>query len=500
MEDLARNVSVSVEEITDPKQLQEEKDIFFRKAAAAVEAHLPSVSISEKRHLAGLLLHRMFGMGEMEMLLSDNWLEEIAINGSRAPVSVFHKRFGWLQTTQFLPDDVEIYNLASKIGRKVGRQINSLSPIMDAHLLTGDRVSATLFPISTQGNTITIRRFSRNPWTIIHMIDPKIRTMSIEMAAFLWLAMQYELNILVAGGTASGKTSVLNSLCALIPPSQRIISIEDTREISLPQALHWNWVPLNTRNATSDGEGEITMLDLLTSSLRMRPDRLVVGEVRTDKQAQTMFEAMHTGHSAYATIHADTVAQVKRRLIEAPMSIPSTQAESLQLVLAQYRDRRTGARRSLELAEVMRGSKDKDIEFNYLYRWHPRGDAFEQIDDSMRVVEDLNLHTGFTAQEISQDLLEKIQILRWMYKQKVRDVDEIGKVMSMYYTSPSVIVNAARFMKDAKRFLVRAEDDLASPRIRGGSGCGSSAASKVSVRGQGLLSRVRDAQRKKSRR
>tara|TARA_Y100000031_G_C8209569_1_gene380242 strand:+ start:126 stop:776 length:651 start_codon:yes stop_codon:yes gene_type:complete len=203
----------------------------------------------------------------------------------------------------------------------VGREITGLHPIMDAHLLSGDRVASTLFPVSTAGNTITIRRFARNPWTITTLIANN--TLSKEMAAFIWLAMHYEMNILVAGGTASGKTSMLSAISGLLPTNQRVISIEDTREITLPEELEWNWVPLTTRNPNPEGQGEVTMLDLIVSSLRMRPDRIIAGEVRRKAQAETMFEAMHTGHSVYTTIHADTVEQVKRRKTQIRIQILS---------------------------------------------------------------------------------------------------------------------------------------------------------------------------------
>ena len=132
----------------------------------------------------------------------------------------------------------------------------------------------------------------------------------------------------------------------------------------------------------------------------------IVGEVRRKAQAETMFEAMHTGHSVYTTLHADTVDQVKRRLIEPPIEIPRSEVESLQLVLVQFRDRRKGIRRTLELAEILTGGKEQ-LETNYLYRWMPRTDTFEKVNDSIRVFEDLNLHTGMTPKEIRDDLKER---------------------------------------------------------------------------------------------
>ena len=271
--ELAKEVPIDTENITDSEQASKVKDFFYAKIREKIKELLKNISEQQTDLFAGILVHKMYGLGEMEIILADNALEEVVINGVKQPISVYHKKHGWCKTSRFLNSEEEIYNFSAQIGRKIGREITSLSPIMDAYLLTGDRVASTLFQISTAGNTITIRRFARSPWTVGHFVDPQYNTMSKEIAAFIWLAMQYELNVIVAGGTASGKTSVLNTLCSFIPPKQRIISIEDTREISLPKALHWNWVPLTSRNPNPEGQGEVTMLNLIVASLRMRPEK-----------------------------------------------------------------------------------------------------------------------------------------------------------------------------------------------------------------------------------
>ncbi len=451
-EKLAKLVKVESAEISDPRKMIQLKGRFYESAKVAVGEAFKYAEANTIALLAGILLHRMYGLKDTELLMGDNNLEEIAINNSKEMIAVYHKKYGWLKTNMILDSEEEIYNFASQIGRKVGRSITGLDPIMDAHLLTGDRVAATLFPISTGGNTITIRRFARNPWTLVHFISPQYKTISKEMSAFLWQAIEYELNIMVAGGTASGKTSMLNALCALIPPNQRIISIEDTREILLPSNLHWNWIPLTSRNPNPEGEGAVSMLDLIVASLRMRPDRLIVGEVRRRKQAETMFEAMHTGHAVYTTMHADTVEQLKKRLMEPPIAIPKNELEALQLMVVQYRDRRTNRRRILEIAEVLASGKE-DLDLNYIYRWRPRIDAFEQINKSVRVVEDLNLHTGMTVREIDQDLDEKAAILDWMLKNKILDVDGIGKIMKNYYLDKNIILKYVQGNRNAAALL-----------------------------------------------
>jgi flagellar protein FlaI len=246
--------------------------------------------------------------------------------------------------------------------------------------------------------------------------------------------MQYELNILVTGGTASGKTSMLNAICSMIPANQRIVSIEGTRELNLPDYLAWNWIPLTTRNKNPEGKGEVTMLDLIANSMRMRPDRIIMGEVRRREEAEVLFEAMHTGHSVYATVHADTASHLVRRMTKPPFDLPVEDLESLDLIIVQFRDRRRGIRRTLEVVEVMQvEEQEEQAKLNYLYRWDPRSDEFDKINESKRLFEKLNLYTGMTNEEIKKDLKEKKQILDWMLAKKIDDINKVGETMGEYY-------------------------------------------------------------------
>ena len=205
-EELIRSLGIKGSEILDPQVIEKVKKESLTKSEELIKKYIPHLSEEKRKVLAGELLHEMFGLGPIEILLKDDDLEEIVINNSLEPLWVYHKEFGWLKTNITLKSEEEIYNYASMIGRRIGRQITNLMPLMDAHLISGDRVNATLFPISTRGNTLTIRKFARNPWTIIHLIDPKVNTLSKEVAALLWLCIEYEMNMIIAGGTASGKT------------------------------------------------------------------------------------------------------------------------------------------------------------------------------------------------------------------------------------------------------------------------------------------------------
>jgi len=260
----------------------------------------------------------------------------------------------------------------------------------------------------------------------------------------------------VAGGTASGKTSFLNAIMPFIPPNQRVISIEDTRELMLPKFMHW--IPLTTREPNPEGKGEVSMLDLMVNSLRMRPDRIVLGEIRRQREAEVLFEAMHTGHSVYATLHADNAEQVRRRLISPPIELPESMLEALHLVIVQFRHRARGIRRTFELAEVVPKESERGfrVDINVLYRWNPKKDSFDKVikSDSLfdrsektRLFDEISMRTGKKAKEIEEDLKEKQVILQYMLDNKINHVNAVGKMIAEVYRDKGYVLEAIKKKK-----------------------------------------------------
>ncbi len=442
--ELVSEVKLDISEILDPKKFEEVKSKFLAAAHKILERNFPSLPEDKREILAVYLLQNTLGLGEMESLLADEQLEEVVVNNSREPLWVYHKKFGWCKTNVRIKDEETIYDYSSMIARKIGRQINILNPMLDAHLPSGDRVNSTLAPISSFGNTITIRKFSKNPWTITNFI--RSRTVSSEVAALIWLCVQNELSLLVTGGTGSGKTSFLNAMAGLIPSNQRIVSIEDTRELTLPSFLHW--VPLVVREANPEGKGEVTMLDLLVNALRMRPDRILVGEIRRQREAEVMFEAMHTGHSVYATLHADNSEQTISRLTNPPINIPPAMLDALAGIVVTFRHRRFNIRRVLEFSEI---AKEKA---NVLYKWDVKTDKIKGTGRLGRLGELLSLYAGMEEREIEEDIEEKIEVLNWMVKNGYDDVDQVGEIVSNYYLDPDTVLEAVNAKKpwEFKRF------------------------------------------------
>lgn len=440
--ELISAVAVSTAEILDPKTLHLLKEKFKKKANLIMQTKVPNIPEQTKAYLIGMLLHEMVGLGEIEFLLTDPNIEEIVINTASEPVRVYHKKYGWLETNVYVKNEGETQNYSNVIARRVGRQITTLNPLLDAHLVTGDRANAVLYPIANKGNTITIRKFSRDPWTIVDFIMNK--TCSYDIFALLWIMIQYEMNIIISGGTGSGKTSMLNVCMPFIPPNQRVITIEDTRELQLPKFMYW--CPLTTRQANPEGKGEVSMLDLLINSLRMRPDRIILGEIRRREEAQVLFEAMHTGHSVYATVHADSIAETISRLSNPPISVPKNLLPVVDLNIVMFRDRRKGIRRTFQVGEFIPSQEGShmDVKPNVIFRQKPGTDELVKHSSPVNIYENISKHTGLSHQDIEKDMQIKKAILAYMVKHNISNIESVGKILNQYYIDPDMVINVVQ--------------------------------------------------------
>jgi flagellar protein FlaI len=438
---LISEVTVSTKEILDPESIAVLKKRFTTKAKNLLKSRVSSISDETISFLVNVLMQEMLGLAEIEYLLNDVNLEEIVITSSNEPVRVYHKTHGWLETNIVPKNEEQILNYSNIIGRRVGRQISALTPLLDAHLITGDRANAVLFPVSTKGHTITIRKFARDPWTMVDFV--KNKTVTSEILSLIWLCVQYEMNVLISGGTASGKTSFLNVIMPFIPPNQRIVSIEDTRELQLPKFLYW--CPLTVRQPNPEGKGEVSMLDLLINSLRMRPDRIILGEMRKKDQAEVLFEAMHTGHSVYATVHADSVGETIQRLINPPIEVPRNLLSAVNLNVVMFRDRRKGFRRTLQVGEFIptMDATGSTVKPNIIYRWRASTDDIVEHSSPIRLYAELSRTTGMSMDEINRDLLQKKKIIDWMVEKNIRDVTEVGAILREYYVNPEIVLEKA---------------------------------------------------------
>ena len=408
------------------------KDDYKQKLLSIMKEIFPELGPSMISIFSDYLILTSLGLGDVEILLKDANIEEITINNSAEPIWIYHKKFGWLKTNIIVDAESKILHFATLAGRNVDKTITTLTPLMDGHLRSGDRFNATLNPISSKGNTITIRKFAEVPWSVTDLILND--TIDNYTVAMIWTAIQYEMSILIVGGTGSGKTSLLNVLSIFIPPNQRVISIEDTRELKLPSTLHW--VPMETRLPNPEGKGEVTMLDLIVNSLRMRPDRIIVGEIRRKREAEVLFEAMHTGHSVYSTLHPNTVFEAIIRLTTEPIGIPKTLLSAVDLIIVQNRNRRSGKRYTSQFAEIL-----NDGNFNLLFDYEIRTSKLKQINKPNMYYKTMELYAGLNKEEVDRELADKISVLNYLTANKITSTETIALMVSYYYINKPYVMN-----------------------------------------------------------
>jgi flagellar protein FlaI len=385
-------------------------------------------------------------MGKIEPLMRDHMIEEISCDGTNVPLYIWHREFESVPTNIAFENENELNNFVQKMSYIGGKHASLANPIVDASLPDGSRINLTLgSEITKRGSTFTIRRFRADPITIIDLI--RFRTISVYEAAYLWYAVENNSTMLVAGGTASGKTTLLNSLSSFIRPGQKIVSIEDTHELNL---LHENWIPAVSRQNFTDGQiGEITQFDLLRAALRQRPDILIVGETR-GREAYTLFQAMATGHGGFSSIHADSVAATLTRLVSSPMDVPKALiANTLDIITLQLKMRLNdkSVRRIIQISEIAGlDEKTDEIKTHEIFKWCPNDDRHEFSGNSI-VMNKIKEKTGVSDDQITYELKKRKTALEWLAENNIRNHKDVMKNILEFYS------NSDRFY-ERKRLVI----------------------------------------------
>lgn len=385
-------------------------------------------------------------LGKIEPLMRDHLIEEISCDGVNVPLYIWHREFESVPTNIIFQNDDELNNFVQKMSYVGGKHASLANPIVDAALPDGSRVNLTLGnEITKRGSTFTIRRFRADPITIVDLLH--FKTISVQEAAYLWYTVENNSTMLVAGGTASGKTTLLNSLSSFIRPGQKIVSIEDTHELNL---LHENWIPAVSRQNFTDGQiGEITQFDLLRAALRQRPDILIVGETR-GREAYTLFQAMATGHGGFSSIHADSVEATLTRLVSSPMDVPKALiANTLDLITLQLKLRieDRSIRRIIKISEIQGlDEKTGEIKTHDIFRWNPKDDRHEYFGNSL-VLGKIKEKTGVADDEIDYELKKRKTALEWLVQNNIRGHKEVTQNILDFYS------NSDRFY-EKKRLVI----------------------------------------------
>ncbi|MDO5814794.1 MAG: CpaF family protein [Methanobrevibacter sp.] len=391
--------------------------------------------------LSRKFLRDIIGYGEIDPLIQDDELEEIMIIGTGKPIFVYHRKYGMMKTNIEFNDEQEIKDLIDSIARQINRRIDQESPILDGRLLDGSRINATIPPVSPDGPSLTIRKFRRDPLTIIDLINSK--TISLDLAGFLWVCIDglgvKSANAIISGGTSSGKTTTLNALSAFINPNERIITIEDTLELQIP---HEHVIRMETRPANVEGKGELTMNDLVKNSLRQRPDKIIVGEVRAG-EAITLFTALNTGHSGFGTLHSNDARETITRLTNPPMSVPEIMIQAIDFIIMQnriYTPSGVSFRRISEVAEVV-GIEEGTVQLNTIFRWNPERDTIDNVGITSNTLVQIANLSGKSINELYSEIENRKIVLKHMINHNIRSVDEVNSVIELYYKDPQKVLN-----------------------------------------------------------
>jgi flagellar protein FlaI len=400
-----------------------------------------------KERVLYFVLRDFIRYSAIDVVMTDPNVEDVSCDGVMIPFYIYHRKYGSIPSNLKFQNDLELDQFVVWLAQRCGKHISVAQPMLDATIPDGSRLQATLGKhVTKRGSSFTVRRFRENPFTPLDLI--RFKTMSLDMMAYLWLAIENGQSMLICGGTASGKTTTLNAILLFIPPQMKIVSIEDTRELNLP---HENWVPLLTRagfggrTAAGRPAGEIDMFDLLNAALRQRPQYLMVGEVR-GAEAFVVFQAMATGKSAYTTFHADDVQSMVHRLENDPINLPRALVAALDLVLlqAQVKVGTDMTRRVKALIEIVgTDPESNELITNSAYTWNPADDTFNYSGHSY-VYEKVMLARNWTQRRMEQEVKRRIDIFEYIKKKKVQNYRDVARIVSGYYKDPDETMKTVR--------------------------------------------------------
>ena len=432
-------VTTDLESKGENKYLSEKVDLIL-------EDYMLNIDSLTKKKLLYYLEKDSIGLGKLETIMKDPNIEDISCDGSGVNIFLYHRRYGSLKSNVQFNDEEELTAFVVKLAQKCGKHISISEPMLDATMPDGSRIQMTLSTeVTTKGSTFTIRKFSEDPFSPPDLIE--FHTMSSEMVAYMWLAVENGINALIAGGTAAGKTSTLNALCLFIPRESKIVSIEETREINLP---HPNWIPGVVRSGFGEVVGnkvigEIDLYDLMKAALRQRPEYILVGEIR-GKEAYVLFQAMATGHTTYSTVHADSAQSLIHRLEGKPIEIPRIMLQTLDIVIIQVisRVKNKRARRCKQVIEIIDiDPTTKEILTNEVFRWDPIEDKFVYSGKSY-VLERVRAEKDISREGMISEIKNRTALLDWMNKNNIREFKKVATIVAQYVDNPAEVMKKIR--------------------------------------------------------
>ncbi len=420
------------------------------------------IEMTEKQHnkIMYYIYRDFVGLGKIEPFMHDPYIEDLGADGTGIPIFAVHSEFGSVKSDVVFKDQEDLKNLVIKLAERCGKYVSYANPLLDGALPDGSRVNASLTEdVTSHGPTFSIRKFQETPFSAIDIMD--LGTANADLMAYMWILMQYQQSLLIVGGTATGKTSFLNACVSFIPPEDKIVSIEDTRELRLP---HENWIPSVTREMFgTQNSSDVDMNQLLKESFRENPDYVIVGEVRGE-EASVLFQGMASGHPSIGTMHASGPNDVVKRLVTPPISLSPALVESLDaiVVMTHAKGVEKSARRARNIHEVQKIMGDsRSARTNTAFSWTARDDSFTGDEDPY-LFSQISTDFGITKEELRQELVDRAAVLEWLQEKGVKNFNKVSKIIAEYYKNKDEImkmVNAEAGEYSLKE-VIEAEDKV----------------------------------------
>ncbi len=438
------------EEILDPRRFfaEEAKKIVGKYRISL--GWLPDVSWYK------ILYHAerdLVGFGRIDALMRDPDIEDISCDGVNKLVYVWHRKYESIETNLEFESDEVLDDMVVKLVHMSGKHVSSAFPIVDASLPGKHRLAVCYRrEVTPFGTAFTIRKFREDPYSIIDLID--LGTFSEEMAAYFWICLENRASIMILGGTAAGKTTALNTLACLIRPGSKIITIEETAELNLP---HENWISLISRQSYGLGGsnvGEVALFDLVKTSMRHRPDVLIVGEVR-GQEAYVLFQALATGHGGLCTMHAENIDSAVKRLTQKPMDIAPAYIPLMNLVLSVQRVHLTKDGEKKTYRRVMNIHEVADYEdYRCTFKWHPIKDKHLPAFDKSVMLSAISESVGTPKKEMLAEISRRKDVLCWMRERNIRSYKDVTAIIAEYYARPEQIYEKVLAGEEVKTIAI----------------------------------------------
>lgn len=437
-----RILDILLAEIESPKdEIDDPRRFFANEAKKIVDKYRISLGWLPDVSWYKILYHAerdLVGFAKIDPLMRDPNIEDISCDGVNKPVYVWHRTYESIETNLQFGSDEVLDNMVVKLVHMAGKHVSSAFPIVDASLPGKHRLAVCYRrEITPFGTAFTIRKFREDPYSIIDLIN--IGTYSEEMAAYLWVCLEHRSSVMILGGTAAGKTTALNTMACLIRPGSKIITIEETAELNLPLE---NWVSLIARQSYGlggSGVGEVALFDLVKTSMRHRPDILVVGEIR-GQEAYVLFQALATGHGGMATMHAENLDSAVKRLTSKPMDISPAYIPLMNIVLSVQRVHLTKNNERKAYRRIISVNEISDYEdYRTSFKWNPPKDEYVPYLEDSPILSSIAEREGITKRALLEEIERRKDVLHWMRKRDIRSYKDVASIIGEYYAKPKQI-------------------------------------------------------------